>query len=550
MHFKCLLLDLDDTLYNYEHCHKLALDGVINKFDKSFNSRDVYGQVNKKLKYELYGTASSHNVCIYIKHMIEYLGLDLSLTTELYNVYWDIFYANMTCHDNVMHFIEWIKQQNIKIVIITDYACENQLQKLKTLQILQYIDHIITSEEIGIEKPSKQIFLSALNLADVNHTEVIMIGDNYLKDICGAQNLGILCYWFNKNNKEPVISNNEFNNFGQIHTHFKEIQNELFKLEYMSRYCGERFDLTQAGGGNISVKHENLMYIKASGYQLSQVSTTSGYVVINNSILKKDILSDNVKSVTYYNHIGKERGSIETYMHSILKKYTIHLHPIQSNKILMGTKYKEDIQKICMDDYMIIDYDTPGINVCNKIRKSYNNESIIFMVNHGIIITTDVYEDILPMLESVLNKFDCGYEKYKYVNTLSKLSNTTDRYENVCYLCEDLVINNYLINKKELFTCGIIMPDVLIYCGIKILFMNTDKCIHDYVSKYNESPKVVVVNNLIYIINVSLCKCRDTESVLKSNLMILDTVKEASYLSDDEICYLNNWDAEKYRKTL
>jgi HAD superfamily hydrolase (TIGR01549 family) len=548
MHFKYMLLDLDDTLYDYDYCHKIALDGLIDKLN---TSTDIYEQVNKKLKYELYDTASSHSIYIYIKHILEHLNMDLTHIAELYSTYWTIFYINMSCREGVISFIQWIKSQNIKIAIVTDYTCEHQIKKLKILQLLQYIDHVITSEEVGIEKPSKQMFLSALHALDAKYTDVIMIGDNYEKDIRGAQAVGILGYWFNKNIEKSTISNNEFNNFNQLHTHFKEIQNELIKLEHMSKYCGERFDLTQAGGGNTSIKHKDLMYIKASGYQLSQVSTTSGYVVIKNDILKKDIKINNVKPVTQYNFIGKERGSIETYMHSILKKYTIHLHPIQANKILVGTKCKEYIQKLFIKDYMIIDYDTPGINVCNKIKDSYNNENIIFMINHGIIITTDIYEDILPTLETVLNKFDNEYDKYKYVNVLSNIINTPNNYENVCYLCEDMIINNYLMNKKELFTKGIIMPDILIYCGIKILFMKTESCIYDYVSKYNESPKVVVVNNLIYIINVSLSKCRDTESVLKSNMMILDTVKEASsYLSNDEICYLNNWDAEKYRKTL
>ena len=48
----------------------------------------------------------------------------------------------------------------------------------------------------------------------------------------------------------------------------------------------------------------------------------------------------------------------------------------------------------------------------------------------------------------------------------------------------------------------------------------------------------------------SLTKCKEIEDVLKSNLFILDSNFEKNYLSADEICFLNNWDAEKYRKLL
>ena len=77
--------------------------------------------------------------------------------------------------------------------------------------------------------------------------------------------------------------------------------------------------------------------------------------------------------------------------------------------------------------------------------------------------------------------------------------------------------------------------------------MNELQC---YFEIYNEYPKIIIINNLIYIINISLQKCKDTEDVLKGNLMILDNNMKKTYLTNDEICYLNNWDAEKYRKTI
>ncbi len=42
--------------------------------------------------------------------------------------------------------------------------------------------------------------------------------------------------------------------------------NEMNDFIKISKYAGERFDLTQAGGGNSSVKNDDgTMYIKASG---------------------------------------------------------------------------------------------------------------------------------------------------------------------------------------------------------------------------------------------------------------------------------------------
>jgi hypothetical protein len=71
-----------------------------------------------------------------------------------------------------------------------------------------------------------------------------------------------------------------------------------------------------------------------------------------------------------------------------------------------------------------------------------------------------------------------------------------------------------------------------------------------YKTKYEEPPKIIVLGKHLYITSHTLNKCKETEEVLKANLMILDNGLEKTYLSMDEICFLNKWDAEKYRKLL
>ena len=578
MFYNTIIIDLDDTLYNYQTCHKIALKQVFLNLQEKTNNLisiseldEIYKNINNKLKIELQGTSSSHNKSIYFKQLLEsikintsiddniknheYLSLNYNYLSTINDLYWSVFYDNMVCNEGVKTFLEWNKQIGVKIGVLTDYETEYQIIKLKKLGLIKYIDIVVTSEEVGIEKPSVQMFQTILYKLKADVDTTIMIGDNFDKDIVGALNLNMYSYWFQYGDKNHIkernsLSYEEFNNFKYLHNKFENIHTELIKLKYISNYCGERFDLVQAGGGNTSIKVDDVMYIKASGYHLTQINEQNGYVMINNNKLQEDIMNNTIQDVNKYNIIGKKRGSIETYMHSILKKYTIHLHPIQINKILISKKCNEYI-KTHFPNSLLIEYDTPGIKVCNKIREVYNNEELIFLKNHGIILTTNNYEKIIPLLENTLNIFEnilnINFDKYKYVNQISQKVNTN--YENITYLCEDKIVNDYLINKKELFMEKITFPDALIFCGLNILFMNTLDEIKYYFEKYSEYPKILVINNLIYIINISLQKCKDTEDVLKGNLIILDTDDtEKTYLTNEEIWYLNNWDAEKYRK--
>ena len=552
MFYKGIIFDLDDTLYDYKKCHETAIATVINYIiehnDKHKNHEyifEVYKKIDNKLKHELKNTASSHNKSIYFKHLLEELNLDYYHFQILHELYWTNFYTNMVCFEGVEDFIIWNKTNGIKIGILTDYETEYQIIKLEKLGLLSYIDHIVTSEEVGIEKPSVNMFFQILRKMNLSCDEVIMIGDNYDKDIIGAINCNILGYWFNKNNQKC-------NNFIDLHSQFVYILNELDKFKKISKYCGERFDLVQAGGGNTSVKINDLMFIKASGYNLTNIDEKNGYVVINNKLVIEDIKKNDVSNnITKYNYIGKKRASIETFMHSILKKYTIHLHPIQINKILISKNVKEIVNQIYPSG-LIIEYLTPGIKVCNEINKCYDNHNVIFLLNHGIIITSDDIKQIYILLEDVIARFEkyqnINFDRYKSTNNISDIINKKCNLANVTYLCEDEIINKYFLNKKELFKMKISFPDALIYCGVKILF-NIDN-LNDYIKSVGESPKIIVENDLIYINSHNLQKCKEIEDVFKCNIMILDSNFDKCFLSFEEICFLNNWDAEKYRKNL
>lgn len=550
MFYKGIIFDLDNTLYDYDLCHNKSINKVFNYLIQNNSSlhfdyiKDLYENISKNLKYELGFTASSHNKSIYFKQLLEKLNIGFSQFQIINDLYWETFYENVVCFDGVHDFIRWNKKNGIKIGILTDYETEYQIIKLEKLGLLEYIDCILTSEEVGIEKPSSKMFYTILQKMNLTSFDVIMIGDNYEKDIRGSNNMNILSYWFNKNNEL-------FNNFIDLYSQFISIHKELDKFKNLSKYCGERFDLVQAGGGNTSVKINELMFIKASGYNLTNINESNGYTVINNKLLLEDINSNTTKDVTKYNFIGNKRGSIETFMHAILKKYTVHLHPIQINRILISKKAIEIITELYPNS-LIIEYLTPGIKVCNKIREKYNDENIIFLLNHGIIITCDDIDEVYRILNNVLITFEkyqqINYDNYKYTNIISKEVNSVFNISNISYLCQDEVINKYFIENMDLFKENITFPDVLIYCGVKYLF-GLDN-IQEYKKLYDEYPKIIIENGLLFITSHSLTKCKEIEDVLKSNLLTLDSNFEKNYLSSDEICFLNNWDAEKYRKLL
>lgn len=87
---------------------------------------------------------------------------------------------------------------NYQLLLLTNGAPSLQNTKLKiTPEIAQYFDHIVISGDFGRGKPDPTIFEFALEKARTKTENVIMIGDNLMTDILGANNTGIKNIWIN-----------------------------------------------------------------------------------------------------------------------------------------------------------------------------------------------------------------------------------------------------------------------------------------------------------------------------------------------------------------
>lgn len=206
MPLKGILLDLDDTLYEYEPTHQIALGVVLDYVVKrtSVSRRSIESAFNlakKRMKSMLPSVASGHSRILYFQLMYEELGLNpMPHALHGSEMYWSTFLENMTLTADAEDFLKRI--QGIPVCLVTDLTAEIQYRKIENLGLQQFISHIVTSEEAGIEKPHPFMFHRALFKLGLAHDEVIMIGDNFKKDIMGASYIGINSYWLNRSASE------------------------------------------------------------------------------------------------------------------------------------------------------------------------------------------------------------------------------------------------------------------------------------------------------------------------------------------------------------
>lgn len=354
---------------------------------------------------------------------------------------------------------------------------------------------------------------------------------------------------------------------------------EIKDFVEISKYAGERFDLVQAAGGNSSVKLDNgEMLIKASGFLLSDVNKDAGYsrvftaavaaIVKNKEVInsgnkrqRESLTAQFLKEVTIDT---QNRPSIETLLHSLLLKYTLHTHSIVVNMIVAQDNCKEILNAIFKKERIaFVNYETPGIELAIALDKELQRfdkiPNIIVLQNHGLIVTSDHKDEIKTLTEHVLEKIEkflhIDMSKYKVTNEISHLFNRVEEGLNISYLCEDMFLNEQLLKNESLFSNTPFCPDAFVYCGaepVKIENLKDTKCLQDYKMTNHEVPKVIIYDGKLFFRASTLKKAKEIEEVLKFHIMVLAQNEDVklNFLEKKELDYLSNWEAEKYRQKL
>jgi len=330
----------------------------------------------------------------------------------------------------------------------------------------------------------------------------------------------------------------------------------------ISQYAGTRVDYTQGGGGNTSVKDGGVMYIKASGFKLKDIDETTAYVPMDLDKIKSFFESVDLSDGRDYDALNKQvtaeatlkleglaalRPSVEVGFHSVLKKYVIHTHSVYANLLTCAVKGKELAEKIFEGadfGYIFMPYIDPGFTLSVKMKEAvaeYQQRTgrypeVIFMQNHGLVVSGDEIARVKEVNEQVNNRIVAYFglkDEYREVTLVNEGENL---FASKTPLVTAFVKENALT--KELLDEYPLYPDQLVYLN-NILAFAPEKLQADATTvRYATNGKEAVT----------------LEETLFAYLFVITTLKskgiEISTMSEKDVDFINNWEAEKYRRSL
>ncbi|HEY2790386.1 MAG TPA: HAD family hydrolase [Gaiellales bacterium] len=86
----------------------------------------------------------------------------------------------------------------VRLAVVTNGMDDHQLAKLDACGLTGRFDAIVTSQAIAASKPDPRIFRAALDQLGCRAEAAVMVGDNPLRDVAGAQQAGLRGVWVDR----------------------------------------------------------------------------------------------------------------------------------------------------------------------------------------------------------------------------------------------------------------------------------------------------------------------------------------------------------------
>ncbi len=197
-----LLLDLDDTLYDYVPAEKLARAATLAVVarDLEISEADagaLFVRSRAAVKARLGHRGSAHARLLYFADVVHLAGRPSALVhvRGWDRLFWSTLIGGANLRPGALPLLRGFRARGGKVAIVTDLTLDPQLQKLEAFGLFGLVDALVASEEVPDDKPATRAFELALERLGVPlaaaPSRCLVVGDSDAKDGAAARTLGV-----------------------------------------------------------------------------------------------------------------------------------------------------------------------------------------------------------------------------------------------------------------------------------------------------------------------------------------------------------------------
>ncbi len=206
MKYRYLLLDADNTLFDFNAAEHAALKKVLEKHGLPATEETIaaFHRINDGLWRRLeQGTITRDRLKIErFEGLIDYLGADYDAETLAVD-----YVAALGRESILLPGAESLCRtlaKDFTLSLVTNGISSVQRSRIGASPIAPYITHVFISEEIGASKPSRAFFDAVFAVIGAeNEEKSLVIGDSLTSDVAGAVGYGLDVCWYTGCISEP-----------------------------------------------------------------------------------------------------------------------------------------------------------------------------------------------------------------------------------------------------------------------------------------------------------------------------------------------------------
>ena len=198
---RAVLFDLDDTLFSTtEFARRARRNAVRAMIAAGLQAREeqVIAELEEVIRE--FGSNYDHHYDKLLMRLprasIQGVNQAILVTSGMV-AYHDTKFEDLQPFDDVIPFLDALKEAGLTVGIITHGWTTKQAEKLIRLGLVPHLDKgaVFITDQLGISKPNPKLYTTALRELRLEASEAMYVGDNLANDVAPPKTLGMPTAW-------------------------------------------------------------------------------------------------------------------------------------------------------------------------------------------------------------------------------------------------------------------------------------------------------------------------------------------------------------------
>jgi rhamnose utilization protein RhaD (predicted bifunctional aldolase and dehydrogenase) len=334
---------------------------------------------------------------------------------------------------------------------------------------------------------------------------------------------------------------------------------EFAALRELSARIGANPLLIQGAGGNTSIKHGGLLWIKASGKWLAHTLSEDMFVPVHigplmNAVVSGSLEAERAELFTDQNRNPSGlRPSIETTVHALMpQRIVVHVHCVETIALSVRADAEaRAARRLSGFNHAFIPYARPGLPLARAIAARLRpNVNVLVLGNHGLVVAAGTVSEANKLLSKVCRALatPARTPQPHDLRELARLAAGSGYRLPADARAHDAATDCISL---DITSGGSLYPDHVVFLGQGSFIAKPGETAAPIAASNLPNPASILFPGIGVLMRGDASPGADAMAgCLADVLARIEKGAELRYLNVAEHGELLNWDAEKYRQEL